>query len=100
MIRIVKLTFKPEDLKLFLAHFETVKQIVNNFEGCNGMQMLQDIQNPTICFTYSDWDEEADLERYRKSEAFTEIWNTIKPWFGARPEAWSTLSKFNGFLDK
>ena len=100
MIRIVKLTFTPETLPLFLAHFESVKDIVNNFPGCNGMQMLQDIHQPEICFTYSNWNAEQDLENYRVSEQFKSIWSTIKPWFGARAEAWSVEPQFDGFALK
>lgn len=97
MIRIVKLTFTPETLPLFLTHFETVKEIVNTYPGCNGMQLLQDIHNPLICFTYSNWEEENHLEIYRKSNEFKEIWSTIKPWFGAKAEAWSVNKQFDGF---
>ena len=100
MIRIVKLTFTPDSIDLFLAHFETVKDIVNNYPGCNGMQMLQDINNPFICFTYSNWNGPADLEAYRNSEQFKTIWSTIKPWFGARAEAWSVEPQFDGFALK
>ncbi len=98
MIRIVKLTFTPETLPLFKAHFENVKNIVNQFPGCQGMKMLQDIHNQNICFTYSKWGQESDLEAYRNAPEFKEIWSTIKPWFGARAEAWSVDECFDGFL--
>lgn len=98
MIRIVKLTFTEETLPLFLEYFESIKTIVNTYPGCNGMQMLQDIHDSKICFTYSKWGAESDLNAYRDANQFKEIWGTIKPWFGARAEAWSVQEKYDGFL--
>jgi quinol monooxygenase YgiN len=97
MIRIVKLTFKSEHVSDFLTHFETVKEKINDFPGCDGMKLLQDQSNENIFFTYSKWKEEADLDNYRKSELFGSIWPTVKKWFDERAEAWSVDEKFNGF---
>jgi hypothetical protein len=43
--------FEAEHLSAFLAHFETVKWEVAKFEGCKGMQLLQDIKDPCLIFT-------------------------------------------------
>ena len=40
-------------------------------------------------FTYSYWDSENDLNNYRKSELFNEVWTFTKKLFNAKPEAWS-----------
>lgn len=97
MIRIVKLTFQEDKVQDFLSFFDTVKHIVNNFPGCEGMQLLQDIHNPSIVMTYSHWKDENDLENYRVSNEFKNIWSTIKPWFAQKAEAWSVDAYFNGF---
>jgi len=97
MIRIVKLTFQEDKIQDFLSFFDTVKHIVNNFPGCEGMQLLQDIHNPSIVMTYSHWKDENDLENYRVSNEFKNIWSTIKPWFAQKAEAWSVDAYFNGF---
>jgi hypothetical protein len=47
--------------------------------------------------TYSAWENEEALENYRVSPLFQSIWPTIKPWFSARPEAWSLMEYFDGF---
>ena len=95
--RIVKLHFQDEKVETFLAFFETIKHQVNNFPGCIAMKLLQDIQNPCIIMTYRHWEDEQDLENYRTSETFGQIWPKIKPWFDAKPEAWTVKEYFDGF---
>lgn len=89
MIRIVKLTFKPDNLQDFLDFIEPYCSKINSVKGCHGVQFLSDISNPHIFFTYSKWETELDLENYRQSELFQHVWTTVKQWFGDRPQAWS-----------
>lgn len=98
--RIVKLEFQEERVQDFLDFFETIKHIVNEFPGCYGMKLYQDIAHPNIVMTYSHWDQESSLNAYRDSKQFGEIWPTIKPWFKERPQAWSVAAYFNGFEAK
>jgi quinol monooxygenase YgiN len=95
--RIVKLTFQEDKVDDFLAFFETIKWKVNTFPGCIGMQLMQDTRNRKVIFTYSQWESEVELNIYRDSKTFGEVWPTIKPWFDAKPEAWTTNVVFNGF---
>jgi quinol monooxygenase YgiN len=97
IIRIVKLEFQKEHLGNFLSHFEKVKWSVATFPGCHGMKLIQDTKNPVIIMTYSLWENEQALENYRTSPLFQSIWPTIKPWFAAKPEAWSLVEYFDGF---
>ncbi len=97
IIRIVKLQFEKERTIEFLDFFETIKSSINTFPGCQGMKLLHDIQNPNIVMTYSHWDNENALNSYRTSELFGTVWSRIKPWFDAKPEAWSVIEHFNGF---
>ena len=95
--RIVKLTFEEERVADFLAFFDTIKHVVNEFPGCYGMKLYQDINQPNIIMTYSHWQSTEDLNNYRDSEQFGNIWPKIKPWFKDKPEAWSVEAYFNGF---
>jgi len=97
IIRIVKLTFQADKLADFLDYFEQVKWDVAAFPGCLGMRLVQDLKNPNLIMTYSEWESEEALENYRLSTLFQSIWPTIKPWFSEKPEAWSLQEKFNGF---
>ena len=98
--RIVKLEFQEDKIQEFLSFFETIKHLVNEFPGCSGMKLYQDIDSPNIVMTYSHWQSQVELDNYRKSETFGEVWPTIKPWFKAKPEAWSVNAYFNGFEAK
>ena len=95
--RIVKLEFQEDKIEEFLSFFDTIKHIVNEFPGCYGMKLYQDIDRPQIVMTYSHWDNEESLNNYRNSEQFGLIWPKIKPWFGAKPDAWSVAAYFDGF---
>lgn len=98
--RIVKLEFQEGKIKEFLAFFETIKHRVNEFPGCYGMKLYQDIDSPNVVMTYSHWQSQTELDNYRKSQTFGEVWPTIKPWFKEKPEAWSVNAYFNGFEEK
>jgi autoinducer 2-degrading protein len=92
LTRIVKMHFHTEKVADFLAHFETIKDKVRNQPGCRSMHLYQDAQNPDIYFTISLWDQESDLEHYRTSPFFKEVWYYTKSLFQEKAEAW-TLEK-------
>ena len=89
LVRIVKLTFKKENMASFELIFEETKQQIRNFEGCEFLELYQDRTNSEIFFTYSYWKNEASLENYRNSEFFKTVWKRTKILFDAKPEAWS-----------
>jgi len=92
--RIVKLTFQADRIADFMAFFDTIDTQVSRFEGCNGMRLLRDIHHPEVVFTYSYWNSEDALNNYRDSDLFGTVWPTIKPWFAAKPEAWTVSTHF------
>lgn len=94
--RIVRLEFSKDGATEFLPKFEEIKFFVNSFPGCLGMQLLNDIKNPNVFFTISNWVSESCLEEYRNSDGFRKTWNAIKPLFIAKPEAWSLTTHFDG----
>ena len=89
LIRIVKMSFKPEQAAHFLQLFNQRRHLIAGFAGCRGVELLRDIDNPDIFFTYSRWDNETHLNLYRESDLFKEVWSTVKPWFNDKPQAWS-----------
>ncbi|RDY61957.1 putative quinol monooxygenase [Flagellimonas nanhaiensis] len=91
LIRIVKLTFKPENIPSFEQIFEESKEGILAFEGCNLVELYQDLKNPNVFFTYSFWEKESDLENYRNSDFFKGVWGNTKKLFAQKPEAWSVL---------
>jgi len=89
IVRIVKMHFQPDKIQTFLAHFELVKQNIRNAPGNRFLELYQDKNDETIFFTYSYWETEHDLENYRKSLLFKDVWSFTKVLFNAKPEAWS-----------
>ena len=89
LIRIVKLTFKPENIASFERIFESSKHKILAFSGCTFLELYQDIDHPNIFFTYSFWDDASDLESYRSSDFFKKVWKETKTLFSDKPEAWS-----------
>lgn len=88
-VRIVKMGFHEENVDTFLSIFDDKKEIIRNNKGCQLLELYRDKTNPTIFFTYSYWKTEQDLENYRNSELFENVWVQTKALFNIKPEAWS-----------
>lgn len=93
IIRIVKMTFHPEKVNEFLSVFDQSKEMIRNMEGCRHLELLSDIKHPHIFFTYSFWESESDLNNYRDSSVFKNVWTKTKVLFSEKAEAWSVESK-------
>lgn len=89
LVRIVKLSFEPKNSSAFLENFEIVKHQIRNFQGCNFLELYNDLNQNNVFFTYSYWDDDSALENYRNSDLFKTVWKKTKPLFNAKPEAWS-----------
>lgn len=90
--RIVKMTFNPEDLEEFKNKFYESQHLIKAFNGCMHLELLNDLQNDYTFFTISHWNSEEDLESYRNSYLFKNIWSKVKPLFAKKAEAWSLSS--------
>lgn len=88
-VRIVKMSFHQEHIAAFLDNFELMKTRIRNAEGNRLLELYQDKNDPRIFFTYSYWETEEDLENYRRSELFYDVWTFTKKLFNAKPDAWS-----------
>ncbi len=88
-VRIVKMSFHPENIPAFLDNFEIMKTKIRNAEGNRLLELYQDKNDSNIFFTYSYWETEADLENYRQSELFYDVWEFTKKLFNDKPQAWS-----------
>jgi heme-degrading monooxygenase HmoA len=87
------MTFVPEKVNEFLEVFHASKQLIRNFEGCSHLELLNDINTSNIFFTYSYWENEEALNRYRNSELFKGVWSKTKILFAGKTEAWSIERK-------
>ncbi|MCC5916875.1 MAG: antibiotic biosynthesis monooxygenase [Cryomorphaceae bacterium] len=89
IIRIVKMQFDPEKVDAFQQIFHANKHRIQEFSGCNQVDLLRDITNDNVFFTYSHWEDTEALENYRNSDTFRDIWSKTKVLFNSAPEAWS-----------
>ena len=89
IIRIVKLTFDPAKVNDFIKVFNDTHETIKKFEGCTHLELLNDVTNPNIYFTYSYWEDEKFLNAYRNSDFFKDVWQRTKVLFNDKPQAWS-----------
>ena len=87
--RIVKMEFEQENVSAFVNIFKTNKDKIITFDGCHSVKLLRDINTQNIFFTYSIWDSESSLNKYRESNTFKDIWSKTKPLFSSKARAWS-----------
>jgi quinol monooxygenase YgiN len=89
IIRIVRMEFRVEEIAAFEAIFERSKHAIRRVEGCKYLAMNQDASQPHVRYTYSIWESEAALEKYRQSELFQTTWAATKVLFAAKAQAFS-----------
>lgn len=86
------MTFQEDRCDDFLAIFEEYRSAIRNQPGCTHLDLLRDVKNTHIFFTYSHWESEDHLNAYRDSETFGVVWPKTKALFSDRPEAWSVVN--------
>ncbi|MCK6639863.1 MAG: antibiotic biosynthesis monooxygenase [Bacteroidia bacterium] len=89
--RIVKMSFKPEEVATFEEVFRATRDRIAGFEGCRNLELHKEKNAPNIYFTVSHWESEEALNKYRNSELFAATWAKTKVLFNAKPEAWSLV---------
>jgi heme-degrading monooxygenase HmoA len=89
LIRIVRMTFRPNELDAFEAIFAASKAQIQAFPGCQHVELLYDIDMPNARVTYSLWDSPDALENYRKSDFFRTTWAKTKVLFSEKAVAFS-----------
>jgi quinol monooxygenase YgiN len=89
IIRIVKMDLIEAEVDSFVADFNEFSHNIRKMEGCNHLELWQDIENKGICFTYSIWEDEQYLDKYKETELFGRVWSRAKSIFKGKPEAWS-----------
>jgi len=87
--RIVRLSFRKEEIDNFKQIFLNSKLKIKAREGCHHLELWQDTDAPNVFFTYSYWDDQAALDAYRHSELFGTVWAKTKKLFDDKPQAWS-----------
>ena len=84
------MTFQAEKTADFLNIFEQSKQKIRAVQGCNFLELLQDLDAANVFITRSHWNSVEDLNRYRHSELFRTTWDKTKALFAEKPLAFSS----------
>lgn len=87
--RIVQLTLEPQFIEDFKVFFEERKTTIKGFDGCEFLELWQDVNEPNKFFTHSIWQTEHHLNLYRFSDFFKETWTLTKAMFAEKAQAWS-----------
>jgi quinol monooxygenase YgiN len=87
--RIVKLTFKEEHRQDFIDIFNESKDFIRSCKGNVYLALHQDSNNPNIFFTISKWTHEDNLNAYRDTDYFHQLWAKTKTLFSDKAQAWT-----------
>ncbi len=87
LVRLVTMTFRHETIPDFLDLFDGVSGQIRSQPGCKRLRLLRSLSDERVFTTYSVWDSEEDLNRYRSSPLFEATWERTRSWFEDRPVA-------------
>ncbi len=93
--RIVRLSFKKENVVDFINAFDESKALISSFPGCKKLRLFKDFSDDSAFFTHSEWESMDDLENYRKSELFMSTWSKVKPLFANSPQVFSLVESIH-----
>ncbi|MCX2743567.1 antibiotic biosynthesis monooxygenase [Mangrovivirga sp. M17] len=93
LIRIVRMSFEPSKTEEFIEIFKNSQKKIQAFEGCEHVELMQDLEHPNVFSTYSIWESDLHLQKYRHSELFKSTWAKTKILFNGKPEAHSYKKK-------
>jgi len=92
LIRYVRMTFQEDKVEEFLKVFESSREQIRAMHGCLYLELMRDVNQPSVFMTHSHWVSEDDLNNYRDSELFKSVWAKTKPLFADKPLAFSVES--------
>ena len=90
LLRLVKMEFDPARVEAFDDLFARTQTCIEAMPGCHQVLLLKGHGDKPIRTTLSWWEHEYDLQVYRKSQLFGEIWPKMKAMFSSPPVAWSS----------
>lgn len=99
IVRLVRMGFHEDGAKKFQEIFSSYSDQIAQAEGCSFLELWRDSNESNVFFTHSHWNDESDLEKYRKSELFKEVWGQVKPLFDQKPQAWTVHSIFKSKME-
>lgn len=87
IIRVVRMAFKPEESDNFVKLYRAVEPHIRAFDGCEHVELYQEISDEHAYTTYSLWRSPDALEAYRQSDLFGKTWSAVKQMLRAKAAA-------------
>ncbi len=87
--RIVRMSFREDEVATFLQIFDSSKSKIRAIEGCLYLSLHRDASDQCVFYTLSKWTSEASLNQYRESDLFIDTWARTKLLFRDKPMAYS-----------
>lgn len=92
LIRYVRMTFQQDKVADFLKIFDESKEKIRAMKGCEYLELMRDINQPSVFMTHNHWLSEDDLNNYRDSALFKSVWAETKALFAGKPMVFSVES--------
>lgn len=83
--------FREGQVDEFKKIFNDTRPKILEF-GCRHVELFGDLTEPNTLFTISRWDSQSDLDNYRNSALFEQVWKRTKVLFLNPANAWSLVS--------
>lgn len=87
ILRIVHMHFRAGELDRFHRLFAAHRDSIAAQPGCRRLELVESAQDPNTLSTVSLWDGQEELDAYRHSALFAEVWPATKALFAAPPQA-------------
>ncbi|ACF14489.1 Antibiotic biosynthesis monooxygenase [Chloroherpeton thalassium ATCC 35110] len=78
IIRLVKMSFQPQESTRFLSLYKQVHPKILSFPGCVSVELLHEVHDEHAYTTYSLWQNNDALEAYRQSDFFKATWTEVR----------------------
>lgn len=80
---------KTKDIVKFRDTFTNYQSQIKDFKGCMQHDIFCDKEKEEIYYSYTIWDSEKNLNKYRKSTLLKEINTNIIQYCSKDPQAWT-----------
>jgi len=64
IIRIVRMTFQPDQYSEFESLFDSVRQNILSMPGCSSLSLKRDASQSNVYYTLSHWGSEESLQAF------------------------------------
>lgn len=79
--RLVRLEFQAAKVRDFQQLFEEVAVHIRSFPGCLHLELWKECGKEHVFYTYSLWENQKALDKYRFSPLFKATWEKTKSYF-------------------